>query len=88
MQYQCGGTESDDGAILYPYTIFSTENFVHKKGASDAVVVAEGVDKFTGLASFDVQYAVVTVHARVIGLDGYLHLIAFVTTSNDVVAQL
>ena len=88
MQDECGSPEGDDSTVFDAYSVFGSENLVHEESARDAVIVAQGVDELARLASLHVEHAVEAVHARVVGLDGDVYVIALVAATDDVIAQL
>ena len=88
VQNQCGSSQGDDGSVLNSHPILGSKDLVHQESAGDAVIVAQRIDEASCLASLDIEDAVAAVHARVVGLNGYMHLVALVAATDDIVAQL
>ena len=86
MQYECCGTQGDDGTILNEQSFAIAQYAVHHKCAGYALVVAYCVDEIARIVAFHVYDAVAAVHTGVTGLNGVRYYGAFVVASQHIVA--
>ena len=82
-----GGTKGEEGAIADNATLFWSELYVIDKGAGIAVVVLESVAQSTFLIATDGDGTMIEINAGIYCLESGISGIAFLITTNDVVAH-
>ena len=82
-----GGTKGEEGAIADNAALFWGELYVIDKGASVAVVVFQRITQATFLITTNGDGAMIEIDAGIYCLESGIGGIAFLITTNDVVAH-